>query len=130
MDDALRLAWFCALGSIHEKKRFTRTPFLWFGRLITETCGALYTDLIPRARIICSKFTSHTTLTDNNILERYYSLRPILLFASTDVSTTKMCLDTYIFTKSIMGRRGTSVQFFSLFLALDRHQGSYRTRIW
>jgi hypothetical protein len=34
-----------------------------------------------------------------------YSLRPILLFANTDVSTTKMCLDTSILTKSIMGRR-------------------------
>jgi hypothetical protein len=35
----------------------------------------------------------------------YYSLRPILLFANTDVSTTKMCLDTSILEKSIMGRR-------------------------
>jgi hypothetical protein len=32
-------------------------------------------------------------------------LRPILLFANTDVSTTKMCLDTSILAKSIMGRR-------------------------
>jgi hypothetical protein len=34
-----------------------------------------------------------------------YSLRPILLFANTDVSTTKMCLDTYILAKSNMDRR-------------------------
>jgi hypothetical protein len=34
-----------------------------------------------------------------------YSLRSILLFANTDVSTTKMCLDTSILAKSIMGRR-------------------------
>jgi hypothetical protein len=34
-----------------------------------------------------------------------YSLRPILLFANTDVSTTKMCLDTSILAKSIIGRR-------------------------
>jgi hypothetical protein len=26
----------------------------------------------------------------------YYSLRPILLFANTNVSSTKMCLDIYI----------------------------------
>jgi hypothetical protein len=32
-------------------------------------------------------------------------LRPMLLFANTDVSTTKMCLDTSILAKSIMGRR-------------------------
>jgi hypothetical protein len=34
-----------------------------------------------------------------------YSLRPILLFANMDVSTTKMCLDTSIWAKSIMDRR-------------------------
>jgi hypothetical protein len=34
-----------------------------------------------------------------------YSLWPILLFANTDVSITKMCLDTSILAKSIMGRR-------------------------
>jgi hypothetical protein len=35
----------------------------------------------------------------------YYSLQPILLFTNTDVSATKICLDTSIFTKSDMGRR-------------------------
>jgi hypothetical protein len=35
-----------------------------------------------------------------------YSLRPILLFANTVVSTTKMCLDTSTLAKSIMGQRG------------------------
>jgi hypothetical protein len=30
---------------------------------------------------------------------------PTLLFANTDVSTTKMCLHTSILAKSIMGRR-------------------------
>jgi hypothetical protein len=35
----------------------------------------------------------------------YYSLRPILLFANMDVSTTKMCLDTSTLAKGIMGRR-------------------------
>jgi hypothetical protein len=34
-----------------------------------------------------------------------YSLRSILLFSNTDISTTKMCLDTSILAKSIMGRR-------------------------
>jgi hypothetical protein len=34
-----------------------------------------------------------------------YSLRSILLFDNMDVSTTKMCLDTYILAKSNMGRR-------------------------
>jgi hypothetical protein len=34
-----------------------------------------------------------------------YSLRPILLFSKTDVSITKICLDTSILAKSIMGRR-------------------------
>jgi hypothetical protein len=32
-------------------------------------------------------------------------LRLIMLFANTDVSTIKMCLDTSILAKSIMGRR-------------------------
>jgi hypothetical protein len=35
----------------------------------------------------------------------FYSLQLILLFANTDVSTTKMCLDISTITKSIMGRR-------------------------
>jgi hypothetical protein len=35
----------------------------------------------------------------------FYSLGPILLLANTDVSTIKMCLDTSILAKSIMGRR-------------------------
>jgi hypothetical protein len=34
-----------------------------------------------------------------------YSLWPILLFANTDVSMTKMPLDTSELTKSIMGQR-------------------------
>jgi hypothetical protein len=33
-----------------------------------------------------------------------YSLQPILLFANMDVPITKMCLDTSILAKSIMGR--------------------------
>jgi hypothetical protein len=37
--------------------------------------------------------------------ENYYSLRPILLFANTDISITKICLDTSVLAKSIMGRR-------------------------
>jgi hypothetical protein len=37
--------------------------------------------------------------------QHLYSLRPIILFANTDVSITKMCLDTSTFAKSIMGRR-------------------------
>jgi hypothetical protein len=35
----------------------------------------------------------------------YYSLRPILIFANTDISITKIYLDTSILEKSIMGRR-------------------------
>jgi hypothetical protein len=35
----------------------------------------------------------------------YYSLRPILLFTNTYVSTTKMCSDASTLAKSIMGRR-------------------------
>jgi hypothetical protein len=38
-------------------------------------------------------------------LKFMYSLRPILLFHNTDVSTTKICLDTSILAKSIMDRR-------------------------
>jgi hypothetical protein len=34
-----------------------------------------------------------------------YSLRFILLFINMDVSITKICLDTFILAKSIMGRR-------------------------
>jgi hypothetical protein len=41
----------------------------------------------------------------SNSVDLYYSLRPILLFANTDVSITKMCLDTSILAKSIMDRR-------------------------
>jgi hypothetical protein len=39
------------------------------------------------------------------MLQKNYSLRPILLFANTDVFITKICLDTTILAKSIMGRR-------------------------
>jgi hypothetical protein len=39
-----------------------------------------------------------------------YFFRPILLFANTDVSTTKMYLDTSTLAKNIMGRR--EYQFF------------------
>jgi hypothetical protein len=35
----------------------------------------------------------------------YYSLGSILLFANTNISTTKICLDTSILAKSNMGRR-------------------------
>jgi hypothetical protein len=35
----------------------------------------------------------------------YYSLRPIIFFPNMDVSTTKMCLDTFILVKSIIDRR-------------------------
>jgi hypothetical protein len=42
----------------------------------------------------------------------YYSLRPILLFANTDVSTTKMCLHTSTLAKSIMGRRKYKINGF------------------
>jgi uncharacterized membrane protein YidH (DUF202 family) len=35
----------------------------------------------------------------------HYSLRPILLFANTDVSIIKICLDISTLVKSIMGRR-------------------------
>jgi hypothetical protein len=41
-----------------------------------------------------------------SIVQNMYSLRPILLFANTDVSSTKMCLDISILTKSTMGRGG------------------------
>jgi hypothetical protein len=37
--------------------------------------------------------------------ENSYSCQPILLFTNTDVSTTKMYLDTSILEKSIMGRK-------------------------
>jgi hypothetical protein len=37
--------------------------------------------------------------------ENTYSLRPILLFANTDVSITGIYLDTSILAKSIMDRR-------------------------
>jgi hypothetical protein len=40
-----------------------------------------------------------------HLAEYWYSLRPILLFANTNVSTTKTCLDTSILAKSIMSRR-------------------------
>jgi hypothetical protein len=42
---------------------------------------------------------------DISLFRFYYSLRPILLFANTDISTTKICLDTFTLAKSIMSRR-------------------------
>jgi hypothetical protein len=42
----------------------------------------------------------------NHLYTKYlYTLRPILLFTYTDVSITKMCLDTSVLTKSNMCRR-------------------------
>jgi hypothetical protein len=46
------------------------------------------------------------------IEEFIYSLRPILLFANTDVSITKMCLDTSILAKNNMGRRGHNFRIY------------------
>jgi hypothetical protein len=43
------------------------------------------------------------------ILETWYSLWSIILFASTDVSSTKICLYTSILAKSITGRREYNV---------------------
>jgi hypothetical protein len=37
--------------------------------------------------------------------KKYYSLQPILLSVNTDVSSTKMCVDTSIFGKGNMGQR-------------------------
>jgi hypothetical protein len=45
------------------------------------------------------------------VLQVSYSLRFILLFANTDVSTTKIYLDTSIVTKSIIGQRGSRINF-------------------
>jgi hypothetical protein len=46
---------------------------------------------------------------DNDVIymciENKYSLRPILLFVSTDISTIKICLDTSMLAKSIMDPR-------------------------
>jgi hypothetical protein len=44
-----------------------------------------------------------TFLTLYGIFQLYYSLRPILPFANTDVSSTKMCLDTSVFAEGNMG---------------------------
>jgi hypothetical protein len=46
-----------------------------------------------------------TSLYYQLISKLLYSLRSILLFANTDVSITKMCLDTSLLAKSIMSRR-------------------------
>jgi hypothetical protein len=40
-------------------------------------------------------------------MQDFYSLQPILPFVNTDLSSTKMCLDTSIFMKGNMGRRST-----------------------
>jgi hypothetical protein len=42
-----------------------------------------------------------------------YSLRPILLFANMDVSTTKMCLDTSTLMKSIILPLFPNIKCFS-----------------
>jgi hypothetical protein len=56
--------------------------------------------LFSRPRYSYCRYKPHVKVT---IIS--YSLRPILLFTNTDVSITKICLDTSILTKSIMGRR-------------------------
>jgi hypothetical protein len=38
-------------------------------------------------------------------LQRYYSLRPIILFTNIDVSKHILVVDTSVFAKSNMGRR-------------------------
>jgi hypothetical protein len=40
-----------------------------------------------------------------DLLSNNYSLRPIILFANTDISNTKIYLDTSILAKSNMGWR-------------------------
>jgi hypothetical protein len=53
-------------------------------------------------------------------LNMQYSLRPILLFANTDVSSTKMCLDTFVFAKGQYGSEG--VQDFRIPILVVIHQ--------
>jgi hypothetical protein len=55
----------------------------------------------PCRRLEYLPSTSRSSL----LIETCYSLWPILLFANTDVSTTKMCLRTSILAKDIMGQR-------------------------
>jgi hypothetical protein len=78
----------------------------------SNTRDSAYIILISVNSMILIYFRYLTTLDINPYLfhithgiETKYSLRPILLFANTDVSTTKMCLDTSILVKSNMGRR-------------------------
>jgi hypothetical protein len=48
---------------------------------------------------------THAIFDQNTLASFNYFLEPVLFFANTDVSTTKMCLDTSILAKSIMDWR-------------------------
>jgi hypothetical protein len=54
--------------------------------------------------MLVTKFGYHLQ-PDKKRVKIQYSLRSILLFTNMDVSTTKMCLDTFVLAKSNMGRR-------------------------
>jgi hypothetical protein len=54
---------------------------------------------------ITTMLERHSLTTVANRSSCLYSLRSILLFINTNVFITKMCLDTSVLTKSIMGRR-------------------------
>jgi hypothetical protein len=59
--------------------------------------------MAPATTICCSHGHQSSYLTKLVVIK--YSLRLILLFANTDVSTIKICLDTFVLAKSIMDRR-------------------------
>jgi hypothetical protein len=48
---------------------------------------------------------THAIFDQNTLVSFNYFLESVLLFANTDVSTTKICLGTSILAKSVMGRR-------------------------
>jgi hypothetical protein len=88
-------------------------PGTFWGRWLetmTATTWRCYMCLTMLMPTLWSDLMLHNWYTNQwsssfNATETCYSLRSILLFVNTDVSTTKMCLDTSILAKSIMGRR-------------------------
>jgi hypothetical protein len=70
-----------------------------------KTQGATHLGIVHPLRGMTAKGSAGKIQASKESFNNSYSLRPILLFANTDVSITKICLDTSTLAKSIMGRR-------------------------
>jgi hypothetical protein len=92
---------------MHDNDRLKHLIFWNRGSIFQSQCSTQNTKgiRVGYVDLVFMAITPHGGQHRGIFTNFCYSLRPILLFANMDVSSTKMCLDTSILVKSIMGRR-------------------------